>query len=45
MVMLALNRLGDEAYGVPISLEIEEQSGRDVAKQRFTSTVNRLIRS
>jgi PadR family transcriptional regulator PadR len=31
MVMLALLRLGDGAYGVPISLEIELQSGREVA--------------
>jgi hypothetical protein len=27
----ALIRLGDEAYGVPISQEIEEHSGHDVA--------------
>ena len=31
MVMLALIRLGDGAYGVPISQEIEEKTGRDVA--------------
>jgi hypothetical protein len=31
MVLLALVRLGDEAYGVPISREIEERSGREGA--------------
>ena len=31
MVMLALIRLGEEAYGVPICQEIEEHSGREVA--------------
>lgn len=31
MVLLALIRIGDEAYGVPISEEIERSSGRSVA--------------
>src|SRR5438045_308128 len=31
MVMLALIRLGDKAYGVPISREIEQHRGRDVS--------------
>jgi DNA-binding PadR family transcriptional regulator len=42
MVMLALIRLGDEAYGVPISLEIEEQSGRDVALGSVYAALERL---
>ena len=31
LVLLALIRLGDEAYGVPISEAIEESSGKEVA--------------
>src|ERR1700682_5464847 len=31
LVLLALIRLGDDAYGVPISEAIEESSGREVA--------------
>ena len=31
LVLLALIRLGDDAYGVPISDAIEESSGREVA--------------
>lgn len=31
LVLLALIRVGDEAYGVPISEEIERSSGRSVA--------------
>ena len=34
VVMLALLRLGENAYGVPISREIEEQSRRQVALWR-----------
>jgi len=30
MVMLALIRIGDQAYGVPISQELERLRGRDV---------------
>lgn len=42
MVMLALIRLGEEAYGVPISLEIERQCGREVALGSVYSTLERL---
>jgi len=42
MVMLALIRLGDEAYGVPISKEIEEQSGHDVAIGSVYAALERL---
>ena len=30
IVMLVLLRLGDEAYGVPIAREIDQQTGREV---------------
>lgn len=42
MVMLALIRLGDEAYGVPISQEIEEQSGHDVAVGSVYAALERM---
>ncbi|HEV8181407.1 MAG TPA: helix-turn-helix transcriptional regulator, partial [Candidatus Angelobacter sp.] len=42
MVMLALLRLGDDAYGVPISREIEQQSGREVALGSVYATLERL---
>src|SRR5687768_6927263 len=42
MVMLALIRLGDEAYGVPISQEIEHQSGRGVAVGSVYNALERL---
>src|SRR5262249_34401058 len=42
MVMLALIRLGDEAYGVPISQEIAAQSGRDVALGSVYAALERL---
>jgi len=42
MVMLALMRLGDDAYGVPISMEIEQQSGREVALGSVYASLERL---
>jgi PadR family transcriptional regulator, regulatory protein PadR len=42
MVMLALMRLGDNAYGVPISREIALQSGREVALGSVYATLERL---
>ena len=42
LVLLALIRLGDEAYGVPISEAIEESSGRDVALGSVYITLERL---
>ena len=42
LVLLALIRLGDEAYGVPISEAIEESSGRDVALGSVYITLDRL---
>ena len=42
MVLLALIRLGEDAYGVPISREIEEKSGREVALGSVYATLERL---
>jgi DNA-binding PadR family transcriptional regulator len=42
MVMLALMRLGDEAYGVPIAREIEQQCAREVALGSVYATLERL---
>jgi DNA-binding PadR family transcriptional regulator len=44
LVLLALLRLGDEAYGVPIAEAIEESSGRDVAMGSVYVTLERLER-
>lgn len=44
LVLLALIRLGDDAYGVPISEAIEESSGRDVALGSVYITLERLER-
>jgi PadR family transcriptional regulator, regulatory protein PadR len=42
MVGLALIRLGDDAYGVPISREIEKRSGREVAIGSVYAALERL---
>jgi PadR family transcriptional regulator PadR len=42
LVMLALIRLGDDAYGVPISREIEERSGRIVSLTTIYAALERL---
>src|SRR5437016_18452 len=42
LVMLALIRLGDKAYGVPISEELEKRSGRDVAIGSVYAALERL---
>src|SRR6266705_2222196 len=42
MVLLALMRLGDRAYGVPISSEIEQQAGREVAVGSVYAALERL---
>jgi len=44
LVLLALIRLGDEAYGVPISEAIEKSSGREVALGSVYITLERLER-
>jgi len=42
LVLLALIRLGDEAYGVPISEAIEDSSGKEVAMGSVYITLERL---
>src|SRR5580658_3863610 len=42
LVMLAIIRLGDGAYGVPISREIEQQTRREVAFGTVYATLERL---
>lgn len=42
MVMLAILRLGREAYGVPIAEEISKRSGRELAIGVVYSTLGRL---
>jgi PadR family transcriptional regulator, regulatory protein PadR len=42
IVMLAILRLGDEAYGVPIRLEIQERTGRAVTVGALYRTLDRL---
>lgn len=44
LVLVALVRLGDQAYGVPIAEMIEESSGHDVAMARVYITLGRLER-
>ena len=42
MVLLAVIHLGDEAYGVPISRELEANRGRDVAVGSVYAALERL---
>jgi DNA-binding PadR family transcriptional regulator len=42
LVLLALMRLGEDAYGVPITEAIEESSGREVAIGSVYITLERL---
>jgi len=42
LVLLALLRLGDEAYGVTIRREIAERTGRDVSIGAIYATLDRL---
>lgn len=44
LVLLALMRLGDDAYGVPISNEIEASCGRSVSVGSIYITLGRLER-
>jgi DNA-binding PadR family transcriptional regulator len=44
LVLLALIRLADEAYGVPIAEAIEASSGREVAMGSVYITLERLQR-
>ena len=42
IVMLVLLRLGDDAYGVPIAREIEEQTKREVKLGSVYATLERI---
>jgi len=42
MVLLALIRVGEDAYGVPISQAIEESTGRDVLVGSVYAALERL---
>jgi len=42
LVMLTILRLGEDAYGVPISREIEQQTGRTVTFRTVYATLERL---
>jgi PadR family transcriptional regulator PadR len=42
VVLLAVLRVGDEAYGVPIRAEIEACTGRDPAPGALYTTLDRL---
>jgi PadR family transcriptional regulator PadR len=44
LVLLALLRLGENAYGVPIRREIAERTGRDVSFGAVYTTLERLER-
>ena len=42
VVLLAILRVGDDAYGVPIAREIELQTGRELALATIYKTLSRL---
>ena len=42
MILLAVLHLGDEAYGVPISRELERHRGRDVSVGSVYAALQRL---
>ena len=42
IVLLAVLRLGDEAYAVPILEQIEEQTGRKIARGALYTALERL---
>jgi PadR family transcriptional regulator, regulatory protein PadR len=42
MVLLAVIRIGDEAYGVPVSREIENTTGRSVSVAAVYAALQRL---
>jgi PadR family transcriptional regulator PadR len=42
LVLLALARQGEQAYGVPISAEIAQRTGRDVSLGAVYKTLERL---
>ena len=42
MILLAILRLGEDAYGVSIRRELSERAGRDVAPGALFTTLDRL---
>src|SRR3954470_17800034 len=44
MILLAILRVGKDAYGVPISLEIETATGRPVTRASVYTALDRLQR-
>ncbi len=44
LILLAVVRLGDEAYGTPIRAEIAQRTNRDVARGAVYVTLDRLVR-
>ena len=44
LILLALVRLGHDAYGVPIRLDIEERTGRTVSPGALYTALDRLER-
>lgn len=42
MILLAVIHLGDEAYGVPISRELEKQRGKEVSVGSVYAALERL---
>jgi DNA-binding PadR family transcriptional regulator len=42
MVLVAVMRLGDDAYGVPISTELEAETGREVGVASVYAALQRL---
>ena len=44
LVLLAILRLGDEAYGMAISRELDEQAGREVSRGALYLTLDRMTR-
>ena len=42
LVLLAILRLGSDAYGVTIAAELEQQAGRTVARGALYTTLDRL---
>jgi len=45
MILLAILRVGDDAYGVPIGREIEEVAGRTVTRAALYTALDRLERN
>jgi DNA-binding PadR family transcriptional regulator len=42
LVLLAILRIGEETYGVPIVAEIEEQTGREISRAAVYVALRRL---